>query len=786
MATVNDRRATKREALLPTLDADHPTASAAVLVVDDEEGVRRLVSVALRRAGYDVTLAVDGLDALARIAEATPDLIISDVMMPELDGFGLLGRLRADPATREIPVIMLTARGATDDIVTGLDLGADDYLAKPFNMGELLARVRAKTVRPPVPADLLPRDRQTGLLTTSVFRAPLLREVTRAEETGRPGCLALLRLEELPQVRQRLGARAEAAIGKQLAALLLADARPVDVAGTDGEGGFTLLLPEIAPEAAKQRLAALAMRIVAHTFAAGGEQLRLTPVIGWASFAPDISPDMLRDRAARACDAAASHLDLRPVRYDSTKHRARSTRAPGGFRRLALRLRLPLQLALVQLVSLVVPFLLYATQSGVGYDLTRTVYLAVVIALAGTAYFIWVESFMALRIEEPPPLASAAPYPLPPASAIIAAYLPNEAATVMETIEAFLRQDYPGPLQIILAYNTPRDLPVEEHLHAIARRNPRFLPLRVEGSTSKAQNVNAALAKVQGEFIGVFDADHHPAPGSFERAWRWLAGDYDIVQGHCLVRNGDASWVARLVAVEFESIYAVAHPGRTRLHRFGLFGGSNGYWRTDALRRMRMQDAMLTEDIDSSMRALLAGYRVASDPGLISRELAPVRLDALVNQRLRWAQGWFQVALRHTGPALRSPHLTLRQKLGILHLMAWRELYPLISVQMFPILAYWVWTGGRERIDWFVPLFVLTTLFTLGTGPAQVFFAYVLAHPTIRRQRGWFFSYLLIAILFYTGLKNLIAVVGQIKELTHERQWKVTPRTATTTPAEKP
>jgi cellulose synthase/poly-beta-1,6-N-acetylglucosamine synthase-like glycosyltransferase len=105
---------------------------------------------------------------------------------------------------------------------------------------------------------------------------------------------------------------------------------------------------------------------------------------------------------------------------------------------------------------------------------------------------------------------------------------------------------------------------VEQALRRIAARDPRFVPYRVEGSTSKAQNVNAALSVVTGEFVGVFDADHHPAPGAFDRAWRWLSSGYDVVQGHCVIRNGDASWVARTVAVEFEGIYAVSHPGRAR------------------------------------------------------------------------------------------------------------------------------------------------------------------------------------------------------------------------------
>jgi hypothetical protein len=156
-------------------------------------------------------------------------------------------------------------------------------------------------------------------------------------------------------------------------------------------------------------------------------------------------------------------------------------------------------------------------------------------------------------------------------------------------------------------YVTPQAQETEALLQEIAREDRRFKVVRVDGSESKAQNVNAALSEATGEFIGIFDADHHPDPHCFRRAWRWLASGYDVVQGHCMVRNGDETWVSRMVAVEFEAIYAVSHPGRARLHDFGIFGGSNGYWKARLLHETRMHASMLTEDIDSSMRVVEAG-----------------------------------------------------------------------------------------------------------------------------------------------------------------------------------
>jgi cellulose synthase/poly-beta-1,6-N-acetylglucosamine synthase-like glycosyltransferase len=284
---------------------------------------------------------------------------------------------------------------------------------------------------------------------------------------------------------------------------------------------------------------------------------------------------------------------------------------------------------------------------------------------------------------------------------------------------------------------------------------------------------------VTGEFVGVFDADHHPDPDSYRRAWCWLSHGYDVVQGHCVVRNGRSSWVARTVAVEFEAIYAVSHPGRARLHGFAIFGGSNGYWRTDLLRRIRMHGFMLTEDIDSSLRVVEEGGRIACDPGLISRELAPTTVRALWHQRMRWAQGWFQVSLKHLRRGLRSPTLTRRQKLGFALLLGWREIYCWLSVQVFPLMAFFAWKAGSvARLNWLIPIFVLTTAFTLSTGPGQTWFAHRLAVPQIRRRPGWFVSYLVVSSLFYAELKNVISRVAQLKEAMGERHWRVTARTS--------
>jgi two-component system OmpR family response regulator len=117
------------------------TPEARLLVVDDEPNIRELLSASLRYAGFEVATAADGQQALALAESFRPDLLVLDVMMPGLDGFGVVRRLRQ--SGRHTPVLFLTARDAAADKVSGLTLGGDDYVTKPFSLDEVLARIRA-------------------------------------------------------------------------------------------------------------------------------------------------------------------------------------------------------------------------------------------------------------------------------------------------------------------------------------------------------------------------------------------------------------------------------------------------------------------------------------------------------------------------------------------------------------------------------------------------------------------------------------------------------------------
>lgn len=150
-------------------------ALALILIVDDEQLITDSLSYSLKREGFEVVTAMDGLSALQAVEEHKPDLIVLDLMLPDISGFEVCRRLRQNVAT---PVIMLTARGEEIDRVLGLEVGADDYLAKPFSFRELLARIQAMLRR-------VALDRQVAqprpMALSQLSLDPVARRVFKAE-----------------------------------------------------------------------------------------------------------------------------------------------------------------------------------------------------------------------------------------------------------------------------------------------------------------------------------------------------------------------------------------------------------------------------------------------------------------------------------------------------------------------------------------------------------------------------------------------------------------------------
>ena len=150
-------------------------AKETILVVDDEASIRRILETRLSMIGYQVVTACDGLEALEAFRRTSPDLVVLDVMMPKLDGYGVCQELRKES---DVPIVMLTALGDVADRITGLELGADDYVVKPFSPKELEARIRCVLRR-------VDKDQAAGIPNSGVITVGALRIDTNKRQVYR-------------------------------------------------------------------------------------------------------------------------------------------------------------------------------------------------------------------------------------------------------------------------------------------------------------------------------------------------------------------------------------------------------------------------------------------------------------------------------------------------------------------------------------------------------------------------------------------------------------------------
>lgn len=364
--------------------------------------------------------------------------------------------------------------------------------------------------------------------------------------------------------------------------------------------------------------------------------------------------------------------------------------------------------------------------------------------------------------------------PVPRCSFLIAAYLPNEQDIILETLEHVLlevKRPEAG-MEVILAYNTPTDMSVEEDLRRLAQLYPELHLLRVEGSRSKAENLNAAFELVTGEITCILDADHHPSPDCLYRAWHWIDQGYDVVQGRSIIRNHNHNFLTQTIAIEFEMMYGIIHSAKSFLTDSSIFGGSNGYWRTSVLKKIRFNPVMLTEDIDASMRTLLRGYRILHDRSIISTELAPMDVQSFWFQRKRWAQGWLEVALKYQQQLWKSDKLSLCQKAFWTYLLYYCEFYSLVAIQIIPIilslsLADLTVPHALSGYLWF------STLVSFVSGVYQT-----LATAKVAHTRYPFYYYVnhILLLIPYILFKNIIAIVAIYDHVRGNTPWLVTPR----------
>ena len=292
-----------------------PVGESRVLIVDDDLDVREALLEVLAANGYDGIAAANGEEALAILDwDESVDLVLLDLNMPEPDGFDILRRLKALDRRRDIPVICLSARSAVEDKITGLKLGAVDYLAKPFDMQELFARMarplRVKRVlerldRAKAAAEHLSlTDSLTGLPNRRDLERRLREEIDRSDRASEPlGCL-ILDVDRFKLVNDEYGHAAGDAVLAEVASALQASLRSFDVVGRFGGDEFVALLPGATLEGARQVAEALCdvISTLAVTVTPKHEALRLSISVGAVSHEPGSCEDApaLLDRADSA------------------------------------------------------------------------------------------------------------------------------------------------------------------------------------------------------------------------------------------------------------------------------------------------------------------------------------------------------------------------------------------------------------------------------------------------------------------------------------------------------
>jgi two-component system cell cycle response regulator len=253
--------------------------AASVLVADDSLVIRTVVRGELEDEGYEVSEAVDGATALEHCRRMPPDVVLLDVEMPGLDGYQVLAELKSDPDLRDIPVVFLTSRDRMEDVVAGLRGGAHDYLKKPFDTPELIARVASAVHTKQLQDQLRERNHQldqlsrtdalTGLFNRRHLDEELARRYADAHRHGHDLCALLLDIDHFKAVNDTYGHPAGDVVLREFAARVQHELRAGDVAGRWGGEEFLVILPNTDLDGARTmaeriRLAAAATPIPAH------------------------------------------------------------------------------------------------------------------------------------------------------------------------------------------------------------------------------------------------------------------------------------------------------------------------------------------------------------------------------------------------------------------------------------------------------------------------------------------------------------------------------------------
>jgi diguanylate cyclase (GGDEF)-like protein len=268
------------------------TSAGLILVAEDSLVVRAVVCDQLEEQGYEIVEAVDGESALAQCAATRPDAILLDIEMPGLDGYGVLARLKSDEELSDIPVVFLTGRTGTDDMVAGLRAGAHDYLRKPFETAELLARVGGAVRIKRLQDELRIRNRQldelsridglTGLSNRRHIDEQLLKEADIANRHGQALAILILDIDHFKHVNDDEGHPAGDRVLREFAQRVQGAIRTGDLVGRWGGEEFIVIAPQTDIAGAVTLGERIRMSIADRPIDLGGHSIAVTVSVGCA------------------------------------------------------------------------------------------------------------------------------------------------------------------------------------------------------------------------------------------------------------------------------------------------------------------------------------------------------------------------------------------------------------------------------------------------------------------------------------------------------------------------
>jgi two-component system, cell cycle response regulator len=321
-----------------------------ILIVDDHEDNVEVIRARLEARGYRIESAADGEEALERVCQSPPDLILLDVMMPRIDGMEVARRIKADDSLPFIPIIMQTALDTVQHKVEGLDAGADDYVTKPINFAELEARVKSMLRIKMLQVELTRANENLARVNEELRRVAVTDALTglhnrrNVEELlhemfehsvrlHEPLACAMFDIDHFKWVNDTHGHQAGDAVLQQLAGILKASAREIDKVGRYGGEEFIILLPGTVLDAAVTFAERTRQQVESHTFTFEGGSLRRTISCGVAAFPhPRIEH---REALVKAADDAlyvAKELGRnRVVRFDSPEFNQHSDVVDGQY-----------------------------------------------------------------------------------------------------------------------------------------------------------------------------------------------------------------------------------------------------------------------------------------------------------------------------------------------------------------------------------------------------------------------------------------------------------------------